>query len=198
MTDQQPKADSTQTTERKDCLEKERQNLQDYQDSLKRQLAAGEEFLCEFACPPLSRAESVAGVCADRFDLFVDNRDWDDCMALAMSEYIQSHKGKGACHKWLHNRLRGLTHGSGILVWDEDATWGAIWMVLRFIRITDATIAQGKKMVEALKRYPEDDADFNWDKAARRFFATLDDDPYWAAHPITEVNYEKKRVRLHD
>lgn len=198
MTDQPSKTDSIEIAERKDCLVKERRNLQDYQDSLKSQLAAGDEFLREFDYPPLSRAESVAGVCADRFDLFADNRDWDDCMALAMMEYIQSHKGKGACHNWLHNRLCGLTHGSGILVWDEDATWGAIWMVLRYIRITDATIAQGERMVAALKRYPKDDSDFDWDKAACQFFATLDDDPFWAAHPIAGVNYRKKRVRLHD
>lgn len=152
MTDQQLKTDSTETPKRKDCLEKERKNLQDYQEELKSQLAAGEAFLREFDSPPLSRAESVAGVCADRFDLFIDNRDWDDCMALAMMEYIQSHKGKGACHNWLHNRLHSLTHGSGTLVWDEDATWGAIWMVLRHIRITDVTIAQGERMVAALKR----------------------------------------------
>lgn len=191
------KLDAPNVKQAKDRLSEESERLQEYQDDIKQKLAAGEEFLREVAEPTLPRSESVAGVCADLFDLFV-NDEWDDCMHLALSECIESWNGKGVCRKWLHDRFRGLTHGSPHTVWDCDANVSAMWMVLRHVRITDATVAECYKIRSALNQmsngqYPE----FDWDKAATRFFATLDNDPYWAAHAIACTENEKKKKRVH-
>lgn len=172
-----------------DPLKEIQTSLESYQTELQQQLQVGAEFLESFRPDTLLRSESVTGVVADRFKLFSSD-EWDDCMWLALSEYIESKKGKGACHAWLHARLRGLTHGSCHLVWDEDATVDAVWMVLRHVRITDATIAVCEKILYALQQQDiytnsgDKETNFNWDKAARSFFATLDSDCYWSNHPI--------------
>ncbi len=177
-----------------------RREILHFQRDIEAKAANGAAFLAEMSLPTLPDDVSVTGVMAQRFKSFCSEK-WSDDAVLAIYDYVRSKDGVGACHAWLHARLKGLTlGGGGDCAWDESCTEACVWLVLRYVTATPALIEQGERIVRALesdaawvatadsaeqkRRHKANVATARWDHLMRDFFATLDSDPYWAAHPI--------------
>lgn len=169
-----------------------------YQNELEKKSTNGAAFLAEMQQPALPMDVSAAGAIVKHFKSFNDDK-WSDNALLGIHFYITSKDGAGACHDWLHARLKGLTCGSDC-AWDTTCTQDCIMLVLRYVTATPAMIEQGNRIVKALEEEAEwvakasklerrrhhqfELATGRWSHIARDFLATLDADPYWAAHPI--------------
>ena len=177
-----------------------RGNIQFFQNKLEKKRTDGAAFLAEMQKPALPMDVSAAGAFVNHFKSFYDDK-WSDNALLAFHFYISSKDGAGACHDWLHARLKGLTFASfDDSAWDTSCTDQCMLLVLRYVMATPAMIEQGQRIVKALDEEVEWDAKASklerrrrhqfelatgrWSHMARDFLATLDADPYWAAHPI--------------
>lgn len=156
------------------------------QTSLRADASAGDRFLAFVAKPELPSLESVTGLIVRRFNEF-NGPDDEDVAWVEMSSYIANKKGKGACHRWLHRFLTGLTHSErGKVAWSEDWNLHCVLMVLRYVKFTPETVKVGEKIERELSNIDEN-SKFNWQKAAAKFFATLDDDEFWKLNRPDEL-----------
>ena len=167
-----------------------RTTLENAQNKLRQLVARGDEFLNFVARPEID--DSVTKFIVEECDCFIRD-DWDDDAVLALDGYIDGKKGSGKCYQWLHARLRGVTIKDSYpyaTSWGEKCTFECIMMLLRYVRTTPDTIEVGKKIVETLNdaaaKYKNDKPAKSVDyvKLAKEFFATLDNDPFWDAHPL--------------
>lgn len=167
-----------------------RTTLGNAQNKLHERVVRGDKFLNFVARPEIDG--NVAKFIDEECDCFLRD-DWDDNAVLALDEYIDGRKGSGKCYQWLHARLQGVTIKDSYpwtTSWGEECTFECIMMLLRYVRTTPDTIKVGKKIVEILNentakyKTGEPVKHVNYAKLAKEFFATLDDDPFWDAHPL--------------
>lgn len=160
-----------------------RTDIQKKQQAIEARAALGARFLALVSEPPLPVDQSVAGLVVERFDGF-SPEGASDTIWINLGEYIDGSQGSGRCYTWLHERLRGLTHGDYDTAWDIDETTSAVLLVLRYVRPGANTIAAGEYLLGlANDEYSSASTD-DHGNAVRSFFASLDDDPFWAANPL--------------
>lgn len=156
-------------------------------------VALGDEFLAFVSQPEVDG--SVAKFLVEKCDSLI-NDNWFDDAALAIEKYIREEKGSGKCYQWLHGKLQGIAIGNyyrDTTAFGDACIFECVMLLLRYVRPTPTTIEVAQKIVQALK--DDANADKNkralykhivYDVLAKQLFATLDDDPFWDAHPLNK------------